>query len=115
MDASLRLCHRDELPEGGARGFMPSRAGSDTMFVVRRDGELFAYRDACPHWPGSAMAWRRHAYLNREGSRIVCNGHGAEFEIDTGRCTLGPCLGQALTPVPLVVTDVGEVFLAAAP
>lgn len=60
--------------------------------------------------PGSAMAWRRDAYLNRDASRIVCSGHGAEFEIESGRCTLGPCLGQALARVELEVDVDGSVY-----
>lgn len=49
------------------------------------------------------MAWRRDAYLNREATRIVCSGHGAEFDIASGVCMLGPCLGQSLTPVALEI------------
>jgi nitrite reductase/ring-hydroxylating ferredoxin subunit len=72
---------------------------------------LFAYDDACPHH-GTPMAWRRHAYLNGARDRIVCAAHGAQFEIDTGRCTLGPCLGEHLRPVTLTVHRNGEVHIA---
>ena len=106
----MRLCDFDELPDGTARGFDPRRTGRDTMFVVRQGRSLHAWLNACPHH-GTTMPWRRHAYLNAAADRIVCSAHGALFEIDTGRCTLGPCLGQALTPVPVFVHD-GEVRLA---
>jgi nitrite reductase/ring-hydroxylating ferredoxin subunit len=46
------------------------------------------------------MAWRRDAYLNAAGDRIVCAAHGALFEIDTGLCVLGPCLGEQLQRIP---------------
>ena len=106
----MRLCDFDELPDGASRGFDPRRTGRDTMFVVRQGRALHAWLNACPHH-GTTMPWRRHAYLNAAADRIVCSAHGALFEIDTGRCTLGPCLGQALTPVPVFVHD-GEVRLA---
>ena len=106
----MRLCNFDELPDGASRGFDPRGTGRDTMFVVRQGRALHAWLNACPHH-GTTMPWRRHAYLNAAGDRIVCSAHGALFEIDTGRCTLGPCLGQALTPVSVVVHD-GEVHLA---
>ena len=58
------------------------------------------------------MAWRKDAYLNAAGDRIVCAAHGAQFEVDTGRCTLGPCLGESLTPVRLHILPDGEVHIA---
>ena len=106
-----RLCHLDELPDGAARGFDPAGLGQDTMLIVRRGRELRAWVDACPHH-GTPMAWRKDAYLNAARDRIVCAAHGAQFEIDTGRCTLGPCLGDALAPVPLILHPSGEVRLA---
>ena len=70
-----------------------------------------AYADACPHL-GTPLAWRKDAYLIAMGDRIVCAAHGAQFEIHTGRCTLGPCLGDALAPVCLSIHESGEVHLA---
>lgn len=107
----MHLCHVDELPEGGSRGFDPLGRGQDSLLVVRRGGRLHAYADACPHH-GTPMAWRKDAYLDAGGTHIVCAAHGALFEIDTGVCTLGPCLGDRLTPVALTVNDRGEVHLA---
>lgn len=83
--------------------------GRDTIFAVRRGG-LHAWRDACPHWPGTPMAWRKDAYLNGDGSRIVCHAHGAQFDIETGLCSLGPCVGESLEPVRVEAVD-GELFL----
>jgi nitrite reductase/ring-hydroxylating ferredoxin subunit len=106
----MRLCHIDHLPDGGSRGFDLNREGQDTVFVVRQGPLLFAYRDACPHHD-TPMAWRKDAYLDATGQYIVCAAHGARFDITTGLCTLGPCLGQSLTPVPLRMHDDGEVHL----
>ncbi len=108
----MRLCHLDDLPDGGARGFDPQRPGAAPMLVVRRGRQVHGYVDACPH-QGTPLAWRRDAYLDAARERIVCAAHGALFEIGTGRCVLGPCLGDALTPVALTLTDDGEVHLAA--
>lgn len=107
----MRLCHLNDLPDGGTRGFDPQRGGAGALFVVRQGRALHAYVDACPHH-GTPMAWRQDAYLNAARDRIVCAAHGAQFEIPTGRCVLGPCLGDALTPVPLTLHDNGEVHLA---
>jgi nitrite reductase/ring-hydroxylating ferredoxin subunit len=106
----LRLCRRDDLTDGDSRGFDPQGAGYDTLFAVRRGDDVRVYRDVCPH-QGSQMAWRRHAYLNAARDRIVCHAHGAQFEIDSGVCVLGPCLGQSLTPVPHRIDAEGNILL----
>ena len=107
--SSRRLLIED-LPHGAARGFDPCNAAEDPLFVVRHGDALYAYRDRCPH-EGTRLPWRRHGYLNRDGSRIVCYAHGAEFDIASGRCLLGPCLGQSLDPVKLEITERGEIYV----
>lgn len=74
------VCEVAQLPARGARGFDPEGQGRDTLFVVRRGDELRAYRNDCPHWPGSPMASRKDFYLNADGMRIACHSHGAQFE-----------------------------------
>lgn len=106
-----RLCSLADLPDGQSRGFDPFGAGHDTMFVVRQGEQLHAYLDSCPHWTGTPLPWRRHAYLSGDGSQIVCSAHGARFDIATGACVLGPCLGQSLTPVPLHLSASGDLQL----
>lgn len=105
----VRLCMADDVPEGGSRGVDAHGEGRDTVLLVRRDGRLYGYLDACPHHGGTPMAWRKDAYLNAAGDRIVCAAHGALFDIPTGVCTLGPCLGQSLTAVALVLAADGAV------
>jgi nitrite reductase/ring-hydroxylating ferredoxin subunit len=98
------------VPEGSARGFDPAGKGRDTVFLVRRAG-LRAYRDECPHWAGTPLPWRKDAYLNGSGTRIVCSAHGAQFEIETGMCVLGPCVGESLIALPVKVTPQGDVLI----
>ena len=86
----LALGRADEIGEGRARGFDIDEDGEEKLFVVRTDGVLRAWRDACPHIDGAPMAWRRDAYLNEAGARIVCHAHGAEFLPESGLCVLGP-------------------------
>lgn len=111
---SIRLAHVDDLSDPGALGFDPGCAGQDTLFVVRRGESFVAYRDACPHFGDTPMAWRKDAYLNGDGTRIVCHAHGAQFDIATGECLLGPCLGRRLTPVDIEVTSSGDIMLISA-
>ena len=105
------LCQLDDLPEGGARGFeapgLPCK-----VIVVRKGGRVFGWRDFCPHYKGGTpMAWKRDAYLNGTGTHVACHAHGAWFDIETGACVQGPCLGKRLIRVPLIVDGAGAVRL----
>jgi nitrite reductase/ring-hydroxylating ferredoxin subunit len=113
VNNGMRLCALDDIEDGASRGFDPRATGRDTMFVVRRGAQVHAYVNDCPHWPGTPLPWRRHEYLSGDRQHIACSGHGARFEIDTGTCVLGPCLGQALAPLPVRVAHDGGVHLIA--
>jgi nitrite reductase/ring-hydroxylating ferredoxin subunit len=101
--AAIRLCRLEDIPDGDSRGFDPLNLGRDTLFVVRRGESLHAWRDACPHIDGAPMAWRKNAYLNADRDRIVCSAHGALFDVATGKCLLGPCLGRFLEPMTVLM------------
>lgn len=110
MKSIVTLGRADTLAEGEARGFDPGRRGRDTLFVVRSGGALRGWLDRCPHEDETPLPYRRHAYLNAARTRIVCFAHGAQFDVATGECVSGPCLGESLTPVPLSVTTGGELL-----
>lgn len=95
------LCRLDEIADGGARGFAAANAGRDTMFVVRHGNGVQGWLNSCPHVDGAPLAWRKDAYLSADGQAIVCYGHGAVFDMSTGLCTKGPCIGQGLESVPV--------------
>lgn len=106
------LCRLDELLDGDSRGFDLEGKGQASVFAMRWNGLVHVYADRCPHH-GTPMAWRRDAYLNAARDRIVCAAHGAQFDIATGLCVLGPCLGDQLRSVPWRVDDGDLVILAA--
>jgi nitrite reductase/ring-hydroxylating ferredoxin subunit len=111
--AGIRLCRLEDIPDGDSRGFDPLQEGRDTLLVVRQGNALYAWRDACPHISGVPMAWRKNAYLNASRDRIVCSAHGALFDIATGVCTLGPCLGQSLQPMRVELDADGSIYVPA--
>ena len=104
---TITLCHVDDVPEAGARGF---DVGGDSLFAVKRDGQIYLYRNACPHL-GVELNWLEHQFLDREAALIQCSTHGALFEIDTGTCIAGPCRGQRLQAVAYQLCD-GNVKIA---
>jgi nitrite reductase/ring-hydroxylating ferredoxin subunit len=101
----------DELADTGARGFSTS-GGDDDVFVVRRGDALYGYRNICPH-NGVALEYRKDMFLTADGSEIVCSAHGAHFDIASGRCTYGPCVGESLQRLVLKVEN-GRVMMVMA-
>ncbi|MDF3194915.1 Rieske (2Fe-2S) protein [Pseudomonas sp. 1928-m] len=88
----LRLCAPDELAEGQSRGF---EIAEEKLFTVRKDGQLYAYRNRCPH-RGIPLEWLPDQFLDASASLIQCATHGALFLIESGECVAGPCAGQSL-------------------
>ena len=101
-----------DITEGHGKGFDPNQTGKDTFFVVRKDNQLFAYTDSCPHYGTTTLPWKRHQYLDSASDYIVCAAHGALFEIDNGACVQGPCLGQRLQKIPIEVSSKNEMWIS---
>jgi nitrite reductase/ring-hydroxylating ferredoxin subunit len=92
-------CALGALPEGAAKGFEWDGGGfGRNGFVVRRGGAVHAYLNQCPH-TGGRLDWKPDAFLTKDRSLIMCSTHGANFRIDDGFCTAGPCMGMSLRPL----------------
>lgn len=100
------LCRQDELAENSARGFT---VNGMPVLAVRKNGAVYAYHNSCPHI-GVPLEWLPDQFLDSEGELIQCATHGALFVIETGACIAGPCVGESLEPLPLVIQD-GVVYL----
>lgn len=105
------LCALDDILPGGSKGVLPNKRGRDQVVLVRQGDRVYGYINNCPHYDRAPLGWKKDAFLNGEGTRIMCAAHGALFRIEDGRCEIGPCLGQSLTPVALEVSD-GVIRLA---
>ncbi|MFK7828708.1 MAG: Rieske (2Fe-2S) protein [Congregibacter sp.] len=106
----VELCHISELQESRALGFDPFREGKASVFVIKKNASLYAYGDHCPHYGTTPLPWKKNEYLDKAGDVIVCAAHGARFDITTGICISGPCLGQSLSAIALHVRRDGQLF-----
>jgi len=70
--------------------------------VVNHEGTVHAYVNRCPH-VGTPLDLWDNEFLTDDKRLIVCATHGAMFEPAGGRCVAGPCAGDALAPLPMVV------------
>ena len=101
----------DEIEDPGCREF--SIGDGDWPFkgfVVRRGDAVFAYQNFCAH-VGHPLNWMPDRFLTKDLTAIMCASHGALYEIDTGLCFAGPCLGKELIKVELAVRD-GVVYVS---
>jgi nitrite reductase/ring-hydroxylating ferredoxin subunit len=99
------LCALAELEDPGSRGFgLNTAEGWLELFVVRRGGRVYGYRNSCPH-TGVTLEWLPHRFLDAEGELIQCGLHGALFVVETGECVHGPCLGAFLEPLEVGVRE----------
>jgi len=105
---------RGPLPASGrcrvvAADVPPGRSAKVTLrhggrlvegFIVNAGGTHAAYVNRCPHVGTSLDLWPNE-FFSEDGRTLVCSTHGAVFEPTTGRCIAGPCVGDALAPLPL--------------
>lgn len=103
-DSNL-ICHSEALSDPGSYGFeVELETGVVEGFVVKNDGQYFAYRNACPH-TGAPLDWVEHQFLDMDGTLIQCAVHDARFMIESGECVMGPCPGESLEKLDIEVKD----------
>lgn len=95
------LCHIDDIDDEQSKGF---EVGGDNLFAVKKNGQVFLYRNSCPHL-GVELNWQEDKFLDMDGMLIQCSTHGALFLIEDGACVSGPCQGQQLQAVGFGIVD----------
>jgi len=99
------ICHSEVLSDPGSYGFgVESETGTIEGFLVKSDGQYFAYHNACPH-TGAPLDWVEHQFLDVEGALIQCAVHDARFMIESGECVMGPCPGESLQKLEIEIAD----------
>src|SRR5690606_21319865 len=107
------LIAHDAIPD---RGFAEVEARVDEhveSLILHRDGDrVRAWFNVCPH-AGRRLDWAPGQFLKSKEGLLVCAVHGASFELRGGECVAGPCRGESLRAVEVVIVD-GAVSLGAA-
>ncbi len=99
------LCRLAEIPDRDSRAFTITLSGAEReIFAVRLGNEVFAYVNVCLHRQ-MPLNWKPDVFLAYDKSRILCTMHAATFDIRQGHCVGGPCPGQSLVAVPIVIED----------
>lgn len=97
------LCRLEEIDDPGSMAVtLTTAAGLQDIFLVRRGSQVFGYLNSCPH-TGGPLDWVPGQFLDIDREYIQCATHDALFGIADGVCIAGPCSGDRLTAVPLVI------------
>lgn len=110
MDELFAVCRTHEIDEEQARGFwlaIKAESGETKpwpILITRKGKHFFGFENVCPH-AGNRLDTVPGQFLDEDGNFLTCGAHRAQFDIDTGKCFIGPCQGQQLTPVKLVIDD----------
>lgn len=108
-DAGLRVCASGDLAERG-KGVVWDLlycGREERAFVLRFDGQVFAYLNRCAHVP-TELDWQEGEFLDADRRFILCAVHGAVYSPTTGACLMGRCGRAGLVPVTVREAD-GEV------
>ena len=99
------VCDVAQVDDPGARSF---EVGGGTWpfrgFVVRRNGEVRAFANICPHL-SHPLDMLPDEFFSRDGRVLRCMSHGALFDPESGYCIVGPCAGDSLLQLECRVED----------
>jgi nitrite reductase/ring-hydroxylating ferredoxin subunit len=108
------MCRLEEMTDPSSKAFVLKFDDGEEVeiFLVRRGDQAHAYVNQCPHEDMPLTGDDEDAFLNLDGSRILCAVHGATFNLETGAAVSGPALPDGcLMRVPVAVVN-GVVRLA---
>jgi nitrite reductase/ring-hydroxylating ferredoxin subunit len=94
----------------GAKSIVLGEGGDRLdVVVVVKDGRHHAYINSCPHQFIPLEIFPDHFY-SEDKRHLICSGHGALFEPDTGLCIEGPCENDSLDRLRITEKD-GDIYL----
>ena len=69
-------------------------------FIVLKEGKFYAYQNLCRHLPVT-LDLDDDDFFTHDKRHLQCQMHGAMYEVETGLCIAGPCLGARLLGLQL--------------
>ena len=104
------LCRAEEVRTTGAKSVVLGQ-GADRLdvVIVLKGGKHYAYINSCPH-QFIPLDIFPDQFFSEDGKYLMCSGHGALFEPETGLCIEGPCYDEGLDRLRIVEKN-GEIYL----
>ncbi len=104
------ICRTAEVADSQAAGFVLMRKEESgaarpwPILVTNKGNRFYGFENACPH-QGKRLDVRPGQFFDESGNFLTCGSHRAQFDFDTGHCFIGPCQGQRLKALDLVIDD----------
>jgi len=99
------LCRVSDIPEdNGLEIRRPGPGGPLNLALFRTAGRVQAWRNVCPHM-GRSLTFAPGEFLLGDRGELICPHHGASFDLRTGQCLSGPCAGDRLQTVEVIVEN----------
>ena len=112
IPAGTLLCRIEDIEDGNTKGFVLGEGDWPLRGLLVREGAaVHGFVNHCPH-AGHRLNFHPDRFLTPDGQLILCLSDGAVFDKRSGACVMGPCVGESLKKVPVLVQD-GEVRTAA--
>lgn len=102
-EGSVALANVEDIEDGGfieVEGLVDGEA--ESLILHRQGDEVRAWLNICPH-AGRRLDWAPGQFLKSADGLLVCAAHGASFELARGVCVAGPCRGERLRAVAVVL------------
>ena len=93
----LTEAERQEIARGR---FVRVGRGPETFLVGRGEAGWRAYANVCRH-RALPLDLGASSPMSDDGRYLLCHQHGALYRLEDGKCVVGPCAGEWLTPVPV--------------
>lgn len=76
---------------------------AESLILWRGEEGLRLFLNICPH-AGRRLDYAPGKFL-MQNDRLICAAHGAAFALRDGHCVSGPCRGQSLQSLNVIVID----------
>ncbi len=101
----------EQLPQQQPVAYSDQELPAEVILI--RDGQqVAAWLNICPH-QGRPLNYAPNKFLQTPDGYLMCAAHGATFNMQTGECVNGPCIGASLRAVPATVNQQGQIQLSA--
>lgn len=113
------ICRTIEVQDEEVRGFTLARLNEEEkpepwpILITRKGSNFYGYENSCPH-QGVRLDVVPGEFTDEDGHFITCGKHNAQFDMDTGHCFIGPCQGERLPPIKLIIDD-GDICITGVP
>ena len=108
IPAGTLLCRLEDIVDGDSKGFVLGDGEWPLRGLLLREGsQVRSFVNHCPH-AGHRLNFHPDRFLTPDRQLILCLSHGAVFDKRSGLCLGGPCQGESLRPIAVLVQD-GEV------